>query len=68
VGALTGANGCSPGGYLGAAHPRAVGEDSPRLLLDRYAAKSGLKPQPLGHLVIEIPDDDCRHNVDIVSC
>jgi hypothetical protein len=65
---LAGANSRRPRGNLGSAHACAVGEDSPRFLLDRYAAKAGLQPQPLGHLVIEIPDDDCRHNVDIVSC
>jgi hypothetical protein len=51
VGALAGANGRSPRGNLCPGHPGAVGEDSPRLLLDRYAMKAGLQPQPLGHLV-----------------
>jgi hypothetical protein len=65
---LAGANGRGPRGDLRSTHPRALGEDSPRLLLDRYAAKAGLEPQPLGYLVIEIPDYDRRHSVDIVSC
>ncbi len=68
MGALAGANGRRPRGNLRPAHSRALGEDSPRLLLDRYAAKAGLQAQALGHLVIEIPDDDRRHSVDIVSC
>jgi hypothetical protein len=68
VGALAGANGRRPRGNFRSAHLRTLGEDSPRLLLDRYAAEASLQPQPLGYFVIEIPDDDRRHGVDIVSC
>jgi hypothetical protein len=68
VGTLAGANGRRPLGDLRSAHPRALGEDAPRLLLDRHAAETRLLPQPLGYLVIEIPDDDRRHDGDIVSC
>jgi hypothetical protein len=68
VGTLAGANGRRPRGDLRSAHPRALGKDTPSLLLDRHAAETRLLPQPLGYLVIEIPDDDRRHGVDIVSC
>jgi hypothetical protein len=46
---------------LGAAGLRALREKPLGLLFYRHASQAGLKPQTLGHFVIEITDDDRRH-------
>jgi len=48
-------------GDLGPADLRAFRQDSQRLLLDRDAAETGLQPQALGDLFIEVSDDDRCH-------
>ncbi len=61
MGPLASANSGSPLGNFRPADPRALRENPPHFFLDRYAAQTGLWPQPLDHLVIEVPDDDRCH-------
>jgi hypothetical protein len=67
MGALAGANDCGPCGNLGPAYLRSFCQYSPRLVLDRHAAETGLQPQALSDLVIEISDDDRCHGDEIIS-
>jgi hypothetical protein len=52
---------------LGAAQLRTFREKAPRLLLHGHTAKAGLQPQALGDLVVEVADDDRRHNASIAG-
>jgi len=57
-----------PGRDLGTARLRADGEEAPSLLLDRYAVEPCLQSQALRHFVVQIADDDGRHDSAIVAC
>src|SRR5262249_38645314 len=61
VTALPGADLRGTDGDLRTAQPSALCQESPGLLLDRDIAKASLEPETLGHIVVEIADDDGRH-------
>jgi hypothetical protein len=47
---------------LGTAWSRTLSEEPPCLLFDRHAAQTSLQPQASRYLLIEVADNDRRHD------
>jgi hypothetical protein len=62
VGFLASPDGACPPRDLPARQGRALRQHPPRLLLDRDPSETRLQAKPRGHLVVQIPDHDARHD------